>query len=329
MRIIALEEHYATPAVREAWSKLDPADQDDSTRMFAGTEVDRQLDDLSDARIRRMDECGVDVQVLSLTTPGVQTLESDAAVALARQANDLVTATVRARPDRFQGFATLPTAAPDAAAGELGRAVTELGLKGAMMFGRTRGRNADHPGFLSIYEAAAHLRVPIYLHPQTPPQAVRGAYYSGLGDELDLHFATGGIGWHYETGVQLLRLILSGVFDRFPGLQVITGHWGEAVLFYLERINLLSRAAGRLQRPVADYFRQNVHVTPSGIFSQRYLRWVMEVLGAGRILFSTDYPYQFAGDGGARRFLAEAPISDEDRARIAHGNWERLCAVRT
>ena len=326
MKIVAIEEHFGTPEIREAWSRLARPDRDDSQALFAGGEVEARLEDLSDARIRHMDECGVDMQVLSLTTPGVQNLAAADTVSLARRANDLVAEAVRRRPDRLGGFATLPTPSPVEAARELERAVSELGLSGAMLCGRTRERNADHPDFLPIYEAAASLRVPLYMHPQIPSHAVRNAYYSGLGKELDLYLATGGLGWHYEAGVQVLRLILSGAFDRFPKLQVITGHWGEVVLFYLERIDLLSKAASHLDLPVAEYFRRNVSVTPSGIFSQRYLSWAVDVLGADRVLFSTDYPYQFAGDGAARRFIEEASLSDEDKARIAHGNWERLCA---
>lgn len=330
MKIVAVEEHFVNDDMIRRWSGLDPRHQDDSLTMFPfDGEVGARLQDLSDERVRLMDESGVDVQVLSLTTPGTQNLEADDAYDAARRANDRVAETVRARPDRFEGFATLPTPVPMAAARELERAVTQLGLRGAMMFGRTRDRNADADDFLPIYEAAAALRVPIYLHPQTPPRAVRDAYYSGLGDPLDLQLATGGIGWHYETGVQLLRMILSGVFDRFPDLQVILGHWGEVVLFYLERIDLLSKGAKGLKRPVAEYFRQNVYVSPSGIFSARYLRWAIEVLGADRILFSTDYPYQFAPDGGARAFLRDAGLSAEDTAKIAHGNWEQLIGRRS
>lgn len=326
MKIVAIEEHFGTPEIREAWSRLGAPHRDDSQGLFAGGEVEERLEDLSDARIRHMDECGVDMQVLSLTTPGVQNLEAADALPLARRANDLVAAAVRRRPDRFAGFATLPTPSPAEAARELERAVSDLGLQGAMLCGRTRERNADHPDFLPIYKAAAALRVPLYMHPQIPRHGVRDVYYSGLGEELNLQFATGGIGWHYEAGIQVLRLILSGVFDRFPDLQVIAGHWGEVVLFYLERIDLLSKAASHLERPVAEYFHRNVHVTPSGVFSQRYLSWAVDVLGADRVLFSTDYPYQFAGGGGARRFLEDAVLSKDDKAKIAHGNWERLCA---
>ena len=235
---------------------------------------------------------------------------------------------MRAHPGRLGGFATLPTPAPEEAARELERAVTALGLSGAMLHGCTRDRNLDHPDFLPILEAAEHLRLPLYLHPQIPQAPVREALYTGFGEELDLHFATGGLGWHVETGVQFLRLVLAGAFDRFHDLQVILGHWGEVVPFYLERVDVLSRAARRLRRPVAEYFRTNVHVTPSGMFSPRYLAWALDVMGADRILFSTDHPYVPLPDGGARRFLEEASLSDADRARIAHGNWDRLRARR-
>lgn len=330
MKIIALEEHFVTDEIMRRGSAVEPRWRDDSAQfMPPDSDMAARLHDLGDERVRLMDESGVDVQVLSLTTPGVQNLAPSDARDAASRVNDLIAATAAGRPDRFQGFATLPTPNPAAAAHELERAVTRLGLQGAMIFGRTRARNADAPEFLPIYEAAASLRVPLYLHPQIPDQPVRDSCYSGLGDEIDLTLAMGGIGWHYETGVQLLRMILSGVFDRFPDLQVIIGHWGEVVLFYLERINVLSKVAKTLQRPVADYFRTNVYVTPGGILSQRYLRWAIETVGVDRILFATDFPYVYQGDGAARAFLEKAELSGEDRDRIAHGNWERLCAQRS
>ena len=154
---------------------------------------------------------------------------------------------------------------------------------------------------------------------------VRDSYYSGLSDELDMNLAMGGIGWHYDTGLQLLRLVLSGTFDRFPELQVIDGHWGEVVLFYLERIDILSSSAQKLKKPVVNYFRSNVYITPSGIFSQRYLRWAIDVVGVNRILFSTDYPYVYQDENWARAFLYGSPLTADDRNKIAHGNWDRLC----
>lgn len=329
MKIIALEEHFVTDEVLQLGGKVDPRWRDGSARMLPsdGAMAQRLLD-LRDERVRLMDESGIDVQVLSLTTPGVQCLQPRDARDVAPRVNDLIAATVMERPDRFQGFATLPIPDPDAAARELERAVTQLGRQGAMIFGRTRDRNADGVDFTPIYEAAASLRVPLYLHPQIPDRPIRDSYYSGLGDEVDLNLAMGGIGWHYDTGVQLLRMVLSGVFDRFPDLQVIVGHWGEVVLFYLDRIEVLSKVAKKLLRPISDYFRTNVYVTPSGIFSQRYLRWVEELVGVDCILFSTDYPYVYQGDGTARAFLEDAKLGDEDREKIAHGNWERLVERR-
>ena len=329
MKIIALEEHFATPEIMAAWQMLSPKLQDIAVKQSTGGEVKRRLLDLADERIRSMDEAGIDIQVLSITTPGVQSLDPKKAVSLARAGNDLVAETVRSRPDRFQGFATLATPAPTEAARELERGVRELGLNGAMLYGRTHDRNLDHPDFLPIFEVAAALRAPLYLHPQSPPLAVRDVYYHGFGDTLDGVFATAGIGWHYETGIQALRLVLTGVFDRFPDLQLILGHWGEVVLFFLDRIDMLSgeaRQATKLQQPISDYFRTNVSVTPSGVFSQRYLHWTREVLGIERILFSTDYPFLLE-PGGVRPFLEAANLSDEDKNSVAHANWDRMCAL--
>ena len=312
MKVIALEEHLMTAEVLGASQEL------------AG-EIKRRLLDLGPGRLAAMDEAGIDVEVLSLTTPGVQNLDPAQSVELARSANDQIAAAVRQHPDRFQGFATLPTPDPQASARELERAVRELGLKGAMVFGRTRGRNFDLPEFWPIFETAEALKAPLYFHPQIPQQGVLDAYYSGFGAEVDSLFARPGIGWHYETGIQILRLILAGVFDRFPGLQIITGHWGEVVLFYLERLDLLTGPA-KLPRKLSEYFRQHISITPSGIFSQRYLRWAIEVIGVDNILFSTDYPYALATRGTARSFLDSAELSDADRSKIASGNWQRLCA---
>lgn len=325
MKIIGLEEHFVTQDVLAAWHALDATWRDPGLQHHERGEIGARLIDLAERRVIDMDATGMDVQVLSLTAPGLQSQEPEQAVLLQRSINDLVGDTVRQRPDRFQGFATLATPDPHAAAAELKRAVTQLGLNGAMLFGRTRDRNLDHRDNWPIFETAAALRAPLYIHPQSPVPAVREALYGGFDDEVDAAFATFGLGWHYETGVQILRMILAGVFDRFPDLQLITGHWGEVVLFYLERIDGLARAT-KLERPVSDYFRQNISVTPSGMWSQRYLRWALEVLGPKRIMFSSDYPYRFTPEGGARHFLENADLSDADRKAIAHGNWERMVA---
>ena len=318
-----MEEHFVIPEVVDAWQTLDPHWRDLALAASAAGETGRRLLDLGEDRLAAMDETGLDIQVLSLTSPGVQNLASAYAVALARASNDVLAEAIRARPDRLQGLATLATPDPVEAANELDRAVTRLGLDGAMVFGRTRTQNLDAEEFLPVLEAAAALRAPLYLHPQSPVPEVRAAYYSGFDDVVDAAFATHGIGWHYENGVQLVRLILAGVFDRYPDLQVIVGHWGELVLFYLERIEHLAAPAG-LQRPITDYFRENIHVTGSGMLSQRYLRWATEIVGPERIMFSTDYPFVPASVHGARRFLDDSDLNPADRERIASGNWERL-----
>ena len=325
MRIIGLEEHFATREVIDAWLAGDSGRSDPAMGASTHGEPAARLLDLAQDRLAAMDEAGVDVQVLSLTTPGLHDLPAEQAVDLQRATNNLIAATVRSRPDRFQGFATLATPAPRQAARELERAVTELGLNGAMLFGRTGDRNLDHPDFWPILEMAASLRAPLYIHPQTPPSSVRAAYYDGFGAEVSGALATHGIGWHYEAGIQLLRLILAGVFDRLPDLQIIVGHWGEVVLFYLDRIDQLA-ADAKLQRKPSEYVRSNVLITPGGIFSQRYLRWTIEAVGADRILFATDYPFVPVEPGGARRFLDEADLGLTEREGLASGNWDRICA---
>ena len=324
MKLIALEEHFLMPDVREAWARLAPADQDPVTTQPENPDIKARLEDFADLRLKQMDESGVDVQVLSLSAPGVQILEPERAVAIARQINDSVAGIVKKQPDRFQAFAALPTPDPQEAAKELERAVTELGCQGAMLYGRTGERNLDHADFLPIFETAANLRAPLYIHPQTPPRAVREIYYSGFGEKVDISFASFGWGWHLETGIQAVRLILSGIFDRFPDLQIILGHWGESMLFYLDRINDLSAVAGNLKKPVADYVRENFYITPSGIFSPHYLKWAVEVIGAERIMFSTDYPFKIAPGSGARDYIEKADLPDETKNLIAGGNWRRL-----
>ena len=313
MKIIALEEHLTAPSVADAWRAHDAGQE----RNLQG-ELGARLADLASRRLTDMDVDGVDVQVLSQTTPGTQILPAAEAPVLAREANDHIAAAVAAHPDRFQGLATLPTPDPDAAVAELERAVTQLGFKGAMLCGRTGERNVDHPAFEPMWAAAERLGVPIYIHPLTPAAGVRDAYYSGLGDDLDNAFANFGLGWHYETGIQLLRLVFSGVFDRHPRLQIILGHWGEVVLFYAERIATLDAIAGR-ERSLPEYLRENVYYTPGGILSDRYLRWTIELVGAERVMFAADYPYRFEGGGaspdvpGARRARRRRPGADRAR----------------
>ena len=154
---------------------------------------------------------------------------------------------------------------------------------------------------------------------------VRAALYAGFDDAIDNAFATYGIGWHYESGVQFLRLALAGVFDRFPDLQVLLGHWGEVVLFYLDRADGLAMQA-KLAQSFSEYVRTNAYITAGGVYSQRYLRWAVEIVGVERILFATDYPYRPGPDGGVEHFLQTAGLDRADQERIAAGNWDALVA---
>ncbi len=324
MGVVAVEEHFLTPDLRDAWSRLDPQRRDDSTGYYYVDEIVEALLDRADRRLRYMDEVGVDVQVLSLTTPGVQRLATEQAIEQARLANDVLAGIVQAHPTRFQGLAALPMQDPSAAADELRRAVTELGLLGAMVFGRTGQRNLDHPGNAPVHEAASALGVPLYIHAQIPPRTVREAYYSGLPGNFDIVLATVGVGWHYEAGLQFLRLISAGVFDRHPDLQVILGHWGDLLLFYLDELDKIPRLARADMRDVSAYFREHAYITPSGVLSERYLAWAIEVMGAERVMFSLDYPFGRRSRDEIQAFLDSAPVDDQDRERITSGNWERL-----
>ena len=320
-KLIAIEEHFLTPAIRAAWAASEIGQE--GTAGFDQGEVETRLDDLGAQRLALMDESGVDVQVLSVTTPALHNLEPAQSVTLARQTNNLVAATIAKHPTRFEGFATLPTTSPADVVPELERCMTQLGFKGVLLCGRTRDKNLDHPDFLPLFETAAKLSAPVFIHPQIPQRAVREVYYAGFGDAVDTAFATFGLGWHYEAGIQFVRLLLAGVFDKYPTLQIVLGHWGEVVLFYLERLNSIGRVA-QLHRPIAEYFQQNLYVTASGMWSPAYLQRALEVVGPERLLFSTDYPYQYKPGQTGRRFLQETALSADQKELFAHGNWERL-----
>lgn len=319
MRTIALEEHYATPAFVEGPGQ----GLKQAAAAVGNTELLEQLTDIGERRIADMDAAGLDMQVLSLTAPGVEQLEASEALRLARDANDVLAAAVRRHPNRLAGFATVPTPEPQAAADELERAVRDRGFKGAVINGHVRGRYLSDRFFWPILERAESLQVPIYLHPTPPPKAVTDVYYAGLAPDVTARFSTAGWGWHIETAVHVLRLILSGAFDRFPKLQIIIGHMGEALPFMLPRLeHTLPTATTKLKRPMAAYLRQNLHYTFSGFnWTANFLDLLLQV-GADRIMFSTDYPY--ASMKEARTFLDQLPVSDDDRERIAHRNAEQL-----
>jgi len=322
MRTITLEEHYVTPGFMKGPGRAFMARV---TRDGLRPQLPALLQDVGEKRIAEMDAAGIDVQVLSLNAPGVEQLDPGEAIALAREANDFAATAVRDHSHRLAAFATVPTPAPEAAADELERTVRDHGFKGALINGHVRGRYLDDKFFWPIFQRAESLDVPIYLHPTQPPQAVVEAYYGGFDPAVSHVFAIAGWGWHIETAVHVLRIILGGVFDHYPKLQLVIGHLGEVLPFMLPRVDIMSPGMTKLARPISAYLRHNVHYTFSGFnFPAKFLNLLLEV-GVDRIMFSADYPY--ASMARARAFLDDIPVSPADREKIAHRNAERLLGL--
>jgi len=321
MRTVTLEEHYATPAfLKGPGHELQERARSGG---FAAGLIEALLD-LGAERIAKMDQAGIDVQVVSLTAPGVEQSEVGEAIALARDANDYVAEAVHRYPSRFAGFAAIATPDPCAAAQELERRI-RAGFKGAMINGHARGRHLDDRFFWPIFECAEASGVPLYLHPTQPPQAVIDASYSGFSRDVTFMFANAGVGWHIETAIHAVRIILGGVLDRFPRLQLILGHLGETLPFMIERLDNMQPAMTGLKRPISAYLRENFHYTFSGFnFAPAFLTLMFEI-GVDRIMFSADHPY--ASMSAARSFLDRLPVSPADKEKIAHGNAESLLRI--
>jgi predicted TIM-barrel fold metal-dependent hydrolase len=318
MRTVTLEEHFSTPEVVKATAHLQSDPRSDSLEVIRG-----KLLDVGRGRIADMDADGIDLQILSLVNSGIDKLEPATATALVRDANDQLAAAVRAHPDRLAGFAALALQDPKAAAAEFERCVCKLGFKGALVHGTVNGVFLDQPQFTPLFESAQALDVPIYLHPTPAPQPVQQAYYEGLPGNTGYFLSTAAWGWHAELGMHCLRLIVSGLFDRFPKLKIIIGHMGENLPFSIARADsVLTRSAKHLQRRVADYFCENFYLTTSGYFTVAPLLCALQVVGSDRILFSVDYPFSSNTEGCA--FLNSLPLGPEDREKIAHRNADRL-----
>jgi predicted TIM-barrel fold metal-dependent hydrolase len=311
MTRIAIEEHWTSAAVQDAVRALTGPRADPSLALNETGDHAERLADLGESRLAAMDEQGGDLQVLSLAPPGTGDIDPALARDLSREANERAAATVRRHPDRFAALATLPMADPAATAGELRRAAAD-GLVGAMVYGRTGERHLDDSAYRDLFAAAEELRMPLFIHPQVPPAAVRAASYAGFDDILELGLATFGWGWHLEAAVAALRVIVSGTLDRHPDLQLVLGHWGELLPFWSERTNSLARVA-RLERSVAEYIRSNVWITNSGMLSPALLRHTLDVTTADRLVFSTDYPFQHPQDAEITAFLGEFATDGERR----------------
>src|SRR6185503_16605380 len=295
-------------------------------RLGARRQLSERLADIGERRIADMDSSGIDLQILSLTSPGVQVFDADTATALAASTNDQVAEAVRKYPTRFAALGAVAPQDPRRAAIEAERAVRKLGLKGIIINSHTRGEFLDDPKFWDIFAAAESLDVPIHIHPQAPPPAMSAPYVEkGLEGAL--------WGFAAETGLHVLAILRSGALDRFPGLRIVIGHLGEALPFWLFRLDYMNKTArpairsgaSSLNKRISDYMKEHIYITTSGMAWAPAITFVQSVIGVDRVMYAMDYPYQFELD----EVIAtdDVPISDENKKKLFQTNAERVFAL--
>jgi 2,3-dihydroxybenzoate decarboxylase len=333
---IATEEAFAPQELIALWREMiDKGTYDDPgfvslVGFYTGARTPRslfvaeRLQDLGDLRLADMDAAGIDRQIVSLTAPGTQVLCRDDAVAMATLANDRLADACRRHPDRFSGLTAIAPQDPEAAAAEIARGHHELGFKGVIINAHTHGEYLDNPRFWPIFEAAQALGTPIYLHPSTPPRNMIGPLLEAGLDGAIYGFAV-------DTGMHVLRIITAGVFDRFPRLKLVVGHLGEALPFWLFRLDYMHAAtvrAGRYEsmKPVgrkpSEYLRDNVWVTTSGMAWAPAIMFCRDVLGPDHVLYAMDYPYQYAPEEVTTQ--DNLPLSPADLKAFYQTTAERL-----
>ncbi len=332
---IATEEAFAPPELLAAWREmLDAGAVDDpgfrslwgfylNSDSERATSLRGRLQDLGQRRLADMDATGIDRQIISLTAPGTQIFDAGRAVAMATLANDQLAEACQAHPDRYTGLTAIAPQDPEAAAAEIERGA-KLGFKGVIINSHTRDEYLDDPKFWPVFEAAEALDTPVYLHPNTPSR--------GLIDPLLDAGLDGAIfGFAVETGLHLLRLIVAGVFDQFPRLRLVVGHLGEALPFWLFRLDYMHAATLRSRRypqwkelaaRPSDYMRRNVWVTTSGMAWAPAIMFTREVLGGDRVLYAMDYPYQFVADEVTVQ--DQLPLGPADKKAFFQSNAERV-----
>jgi uncharacterized protein len=329
MRTVAIEEHFTVPTLVR---RIDP--EAIKRRGFRprtpppkGPNPLELLPEIAERRLQSMDEAGITMQVLSNTGPGPDLVPGPDGVAMSRELNDHLAAAVARHPDRFAGFATLPMQAPEATAAELVRAVKDLGFLGALINGATDGRFLDHPSYDGLLSAAVELDVPIYIHPHLPPEPVRQAYYSDLPAGAARVLESAGWGWHSETAIHLLRMVVAGTLDRHPRLKLIIGHMGEMLPMMLARADeVFALDVGHLKRPISRAILDQVWLTTSGIFTEPPFLAALQTFGIDRIMFSVDYPY--APNAKGRAFLDRISLAPADMAKLTHGNADELLKLK-
>lgn len=332
---IATEEAWAPAHLLERYRELlaeKPASWDPGFRSLWGfflgktpraTDLQARIQDLGERRLADMDATGIAKQILLLTAPGVQVFDRETAVSLSRDLNQELMETIRRFPDRYAALGAIAPQDPANAAHELERC-TAMGMKGAVVNSHTQGEYLDDPKYWPIFEAAEALDVPIYLHPNTPPPAMIDPFLPrGLDGAI--------YGFAVETGLHVLRIVVAGVFDRFPKLKLVVGHLGEGLPFWLFRIDFMHAAMVRasryegvrpLRRKPSEYFRENIWVTTSGMQWAPAILFAQQVLGVERVLYAMDYPYQFVPE--EVRVTDELPIGEADRRKLYQGNAEQV-----
>jgi 2,3-dihydroxybenzoate decarboxylase len=338
---IATEEAWTTPDILDRYRKLlatkpkswDPGFHSLWGWWLSGAEkpkaVQKRLADLGEQRLREMDESGIDMQLLLLSSPGVQVFDPGTASALARETNDVVSEAVKKHPTRYAALAAVAPQDPANGAKELERAVKKLGLKGVVINSHTNGEYLDDPKFYEILEAAEALDVPLYLHPTTPPgNMIEPLMPRGLDGAV--------YGFAIETSVHAMRLVFGGVFDRFPKLRLVLGHLGEGLPFWLFRFDYMHAAMIRgnrypgvkpLKKKPSEYLTQNVWYTTSGMQWQPAIQFCQSVLGMDRVMYAMDYPYQFQPE--EVKVTDQLPISDADKKKLYQTNAETLFKLRS
>lgn len=334
MKRIDFEAHFFTKeylealAKNEGYPRLVEENQERNRRMWHTPEVGQpygdplinMLTNLGEGRLTNMDACSIDVQVLSLSAPSIDQLDPEVGTALARRANNTLSEVIQKYPDRFMGYAALAPKAPDEAADELERAVKDLGFIGWNTHSNYAGSYLDEEKYLPILKRAEKLDVPIYLHPTVPaiPQ-VRTYGFAIAGAPF---------GFGMETAMCMMRLIYSGVFDKYPGLKIILGHLGEALPFLIKRIDWAyvrpfdPDARPALSKKPSEYLKNNVFVTTSGNYYEPAFMCTREAMGIDRILLGTDYPYEDSKE--CIQFIEGLPIPKEEKDKIYYGNAGQL-----
>ena len=337
---IATEEAFAPPEMLDIYRKLlAKGDVDPGFKGLMGfymsspsdraQHIMRCLQDLGQIRLQHMDEAGIDRQVIALTSPGVQVMDKETAVAFSILANDQLADAVRRHPTRFTGMIAVAPQDPSAAAKEIERGVSKLGMNAVIINSHTQGEYLSDPKFWEIFEAAEANDAPIYLHPNSLPKNMIQSF-----QDCGLDGAIYGFG--VETGLHALRIITAGVFDRFPKLQMIIGHMGEALPFWAYRLDYMHQATVRsnryesvkplLKKP-SDYLRENFFITNSGVAWEPAIKFTQSVVGVDRVLYAMDYPYQYAADEVVA--MDNMSMSAEDKKKFFQTNAEAVFKIKS